>query len=205
MPNKTSLQGLLSGSSVLFRMSPSFLVHPRSLSSQFIMIITVYALLIGFLPCISCSPTPLSNPIENNNHNNNNNDNKITYDSNALMFDPNDYHPGSQHDSSSLSSSVHEQPFLGSSLWYSQPRAHANQFLMSHVNDNDIMVPKLFTQLNNNNDDDIDDYVPTGISVNKRYAIYNAGGNPNLSKRKQITKPPMEVMNEIVNSIYLKR
>ncbi|CAF0781106.1 unnamed protein product [Rotaria sordida] len=189
MPNKTSLQ-----------------VHPRSLSSQFIMIITVYALLIGFLPCISCSPTPLSNPIENNNHNNNNNnDNKITYDSNALMFDPNDYHPGSQHDSSSLSSSVHEQPFLGSSLWYSQPRAHANQFLMSHVNDNDIMVPKLFTQLNNNNDDDIDDYVPTGISVNKRYAIYNAGGNPNLSKRKQITKPPMEVMNEIVNSIYLKR
>ncbi|CAF2450417.1 unnamed protein product [Rotaria sp. Silwood2] len=203
MPYKASLQGSSSVSSVLFHMSPSVVARPRSFSSQLMMTITVYALLIGFLPCISCSPTPLSNPIENNNNNNN----KITYDSNALMFDPNIYHPGSQQDSALLSSSVHEQPFSGSSssLWYGQPRTHANQFLMSHVNDNDIMVPKWFTQLNNNNDDDIDDYVPSGITVNKRYSFYNPGGYPNLNKRKQMTKPPMEVMNEIVNSIYLKR
>ncbi|CAF0838409.1 unnamed protein product [Rotaria sp. Silwood1] len=206
MSNKASLQGSSSVSSVLFHMSSSVVARPRSFFSQLIMTITVYALLIGFLPCISCSPTPLSNPIENNNNNNNNNNNKITYDSNELMHDLNDYHTGLQQDSSSLSSSVHEQPFSGSSsLWYGQPRTQANQFLMSHVNDNDIVVPKWFTQLNNNNDDDIDDYYPSDISVNKRYSFYNPGGYPNLKKRKQVTKPPMEVMNEIVNSIYLKR
>ncbi|CAM4744501.1 unnamed protein product [Rotaria magnacalcarata] len=177
---------------------------PRSFFTQFMMTITVSVILIGLLSCVSCSPTPLSNPIENTNNNNNN---KITDESNGL-FDQNGYQHGSQQDSSSISSSLHEQSFAGSSpIWSAQPRAHANQFLMSHVNNNDAMVPKWFTQLNNNDDDndDIDDYAPSGISVNKRLSYYNVGGYPILNKRKQVTKPPMEVMNEIVNSIYLKR
>ncbi len=115
------------------------------------------------------------------------------------MYDPNDY----QADSSLLSSSsVHDQ----SPFFYDQPRTQANQFLISHANDNHIIVPKWFTRFNNNDDDDdIDDYVPGNLLINKRSSFYNTGGYRNLKKRKQLTKPPMEVMNEIVNSIYLKR
>ncbi|CAF3296038.1 unnamed protein product [Rotaria socialis] len=205
MPNRALLNGSSSVSSVLSRMSPSVITGPRSFFTQFMMTITVSVLLIGILSGVSCSPASLSNPIENTNNNNN----KNTDESNGL-FDQNDYQHGSQQDSSSISLSHHEQPFAGSSpIWPAQPRAHANQFLMSHANNNDAMVPKWFTQLNNNDndddDDDDDDYAPSGISVNKRLSYYNVGRYPILNKRKQVTKPPMEVMNEIVNSIYLKR
>jgi hypothetical protein len=123
----------------------------------------------------------------------------MIYNSNAFVYDPNDY----QADSSLLSSSsVHDQ----SPFFYDQPRTQANQFLISHANDNHIIVPKWFTRFNNNDDDDdIDDYVPGNLLINKRSSFYNTGGYRNLKKRKQLTKPPMEVMNEIVNSIYLKR
>lgn len=203
MPSKALQQGSSSVSKVLSHLSPSVTMAPRSFFKQFMMTIIVSVLLIGFLPSVKCSPTPLSNPIETNNNNNKINN----YDSNALMFDANEYHPESRQDSSSLSSSVHEQPFLepSSSLWYAEPRTHANQFLMSHVNHNDGMAQKWLSQLNNNNDDDIDDYLSSGILVNKRSPYYTIGGYSSLSKRKQIAKPPMEVMNEIVNSIYLKR
>jgi hypothetical protein len=165
------------------------------------MTIAVFVLLIAFLPCISSSPTPSSFQDETNNKN------QIISDSNAFMYDPNDYQIGSRGDSSLLSSSVHDQPLLpSSSFFYDQPRSHANQFLMSNINDNQIIVPKWFTRFNNNDDDDdIDDYIPSGILVNKRSSFYNSGGYQILKKRKQLTKPPMEVMNEIVNSIYLKR
>jgi hypothetical protein len=114
-----------------------------------------------------------------------------------MIYNPNDY----QADSSLLSSSVHVQP---SAHFYDQPRTHANQFLVSHANDNQIIVPKWFTRFNND-DDDIDDYIPGDFLINKRSSFYDAGGYQNLKKRKQLNKPPMEVMNEIVNSIYLKR
>jgi len=132
----------------------------------------------------------------------------MIYDSNAFMYEPNNDQKGSRGDSSLLSSSVDEQPIAASSFLYAQPRTHANQFLMSHVNDNQLIVPKWFTRFNtNNNDDDNDDddYVPSDILVNKRSSVDNSGGYQNLKKRKQLSKPPMEVMNEIVNSIYLKR
>jgi hypothetical protein len=126
----------------------------------------------------------------------------MIYDSNAFMYEPNNDQKGSREDSSLLSSSVNEQPIAPSSFLYAQPRTHANQFLMSHVNDNQLIVPKWFTRFNTNNDDD---YVPSDILVNKRLSVDNSGGYQNLKKRKQLSKPPMEVMNEIVNSIYLKR
>jgi hypothetical protein len=157
------------------------------------MTIIVFVLLVAFVPCISSSPTPKSTAPENNNNN-------MIYNSNAFVYDPNDY----QADSSLLSSSsVHDQ----SPFFYDQPRTQANQFLISHANDNQIIVPKWFTRFNNNNDDDddIDDYAPGNLLINKRSSFYNTGGYQNLKKRKQLTKPPMEVMNEIVNSIYLKR
>ncbi len=188
-------------SSVLFRMLPSVSINSRSFFSQFVMTITVLILLVTFLPCISSSPTPLSIPAENNQNN------KMIYDSSAFMHDPNDYQTDLRGDSSFLPSSVHNQPLSASSFFYDQPRTHANQFLMSNVNDDQIIVPKWFTRFNNNNNnnDDIDDYVPSNLLINKRSSLYNPGGYQVLKKRKQIAKPPMEVMNEIVNSIYLKR
>jgi hypothetical protein len=122
------------------------------------------------------------------------------------MSDPIDIPTNSIGDSSA----VHEQHLSAplSSLWFGQPRAHANQFLLSHVNDNEVIVPKWFTRFNNNDDDDdsdVDYYVPSDKFVNKRSSFYSGGGYQTLKKRKQLGKPPMEVMNEIVNSIYLKR
>jgi len=192
MLNKTS-----SINSILFRMLPSVSINFRSFFTQFVMNITIFVLLVAFLPCISSSPTPSSIPIENNNNNNNN---KIIQDSNEFMYDPNEY-----RDSSLLSSSVHDQPLSASSSFYDQPRTHANQFLMSNGNDKPIIISKWFTRYNDDDDDDIDDYVPSGLLVNKRSSFYNPGGSQSLKKRKQLAKPPMEVMNEIVNSIYLKR
>jgi len=172
-------------------MLPSVSTNSRAFFSPFVMTITTFVLLVAFLPCISSSPTPASILDENNNKN-------------KIIFNSNDYQTGSSADSSLLSSSVHDQP--SSSLFYDQPRTHANQFLMSHANDNQFIVPKWFTRFNDNDDDDdIDDYVPSGLLVNKRSSFYNTGGYQTLKKRKQLAKPPMEVMNEIVNSIYLKR
>jgi hypothetical protein len=187
MSNKSSTSS--SVSSIFFRVLPSITINTRSLFSQFVMTITVFVLLVAFLPCISSSPTPSSIADENNNKN-------------KIIFNSNDYQTGSRGDSSLLSSSVQDQP---SSLFYDQPRTHANQFLMSHINDNQIIVPKWFTRYNDDDDDNIDDYIPSDILINKRSSFYNAGGSQILKKRKQLTKPPMEVMNEIVNSIYLKR
>jgi hypothetical protein len=182
MSSKPTIQDSSSINSVLCRMSPPVPTGSRFFFSQVLMTITVLILLVAYLPCISSSPTPSSIQPENNNNN------KI------LMFDPIDYQTGLREDSSS--SSVHEQP-----LWYAQPRTNANQFLTP--NDNDMIVPKWYTRFNN--DDDIDDYIPSGLLVNKRSSFFNTGGYSTLKKRKQLAKPPMEVMNEIVNSIYLKR
>lgn len=96
-----------------------------------------------------------------------------------------------------------ERPFAAPSspVWFGQPRAHANQFLMSHIDDNEVLVPKWFTRLNQNDDNDGDD----AASLHKRSPHFPPGTYTTLKKRKQVAKPPMEVMNEIVNSIYLKR
>ena len=51
----------------------------------------------------------------------------------------------------------------------------------------------------------MEDHVQSGRPINKRLVYYNAGRYSAMNKRKQLAKPPMEVMNEIVNSIYLKR
>lgn len=77
------------------------------------------------------------------------------------------------------------------SFWFGQPKSDAEQFLLSDQNDNQVIVPKWFTRSSNDDEDEQD------LFVRKRYVT--------MKKRKHLSKPPMEVMNEIVNSIYLKR
>ena len=141
------------------------------------MIISVFVLLVAYFPCISSSPTAKFSPL-------------IKTNPNEKIFDPRG------GDLPLLTSSVQDhRPFLSE-----QARTHANQFLMSHVNENQIIIPKQFTRFSDDDDDSQGD-----ILINKRALIYNSGGYSHLKKRKQMAKPPMEVMNEIVNSIYLKR
>lgn len=84
--------------------------------------------------------------------------------------------------------------------WYIQPRTRANDFLFSNVDDNEMNLVK------SDDFDDDDDQIPLTILSNKRSIVFNHhGGFTTLKKRKQLNKAPMEVMNEIVNSIYLKR
>ena len=98
----------------------------------------------------------------------------------------------------------------GAPIWYVQPRAHANQFLLSHLNENDGLLPQWFSRVHSASQTgdlslDADDYLSSSLGLNKRSTFVNQAGLSHLKKRKQLTKPPMEVMNEIVNSIYLKR
>ncbi|UJR30160.1 hypothetical protein I4U23_017700 [Adineta vaga] len=175
-------------------MSSSVSTRGHTFLSQFILSMTLVILLVGFCPYVSSSPTPSS--IEQNKN--------VNYQSNGFLFDPNDSEQTAE-DAALLSSSVQEVLTASSPSWYVQPRANANQFLISNLNDNQIIVPKHFTRFNHNvqinDDDDDDDYIQT----NKRSTVGNKGTFSKLNKRKQLTKPPMEVMNEIVNSIYLKR
>lgn len=172
--------------------SPPASSREHTFLSQFVMIMAIFILLIGFCPYVSSSPTP-SSIIPNN---------KINYKSNGFVVDPTDYQ--AKGDSSPVQDSL-----SGSSpYWYVQPRTHANQFLMSYVNDHEVIVPKWFTRFHNDdqtNDDDLSDYVSPRLLSNKRSSSNNNGGFLNIKQRKQLAKPPMEVMNEIVNSIYLKR
>jgi hypothetical protein len=187
------ISSLKASSKTLFIMSSSVSTRSHSFSSQFMMSMIIVILLIGFFPYVSSSPTPSS--IDH--------DNKMNYESNGFMLGPSDYKKISTDDVSSLLSPT-VQHSLSDSLpyWYSEPRARANQFLLSHNDDNEIIIPKWFARFYN--DDDVDDYVPSTMLFDKR-STSNNGGYSNLKKRKQLTKPPMEVMNEIVNSIYLKR
>ncbi|CAF0862677.1 unnamed protein product [Adineta ricciae] len=175
--------------SVMSSSSVSTRGHP--FLSRFIMSMTVVILLVGFCPYVSSSPTPPSND----------QDKQINQQSNGFILDADN-----SHQTPSLSSSVQEALSDSSPTWYVQPRANAHEFLMSNLNDNEIIVSKRFTrflyddQVNDESDDD-DVFIPS----NKRSAVGNKGTYSNLIKRKQLTKPPMEVMNEIVNSIYLKR
>lgn len=153
---------------IFFRLFPSITRKSSAFYSSSLMIISVFVLLVAYFPCISSSPLTKIN-------------------SNDKIFDP-------REDSTLLPPSVPDHRSFSSE----QARAHANQFLMSHVNENHVIVPKQFTRFNDDDDDDYD-------LINKRSSIYNSGGYSHLKKRKQMAKPPMEVMNEIVNSIYLKR
>ena len=207
-----SFQGSSSTSSALFHILSFVLVNPRIFSSHFMLTIIVFVLLVGCLPYTSCSSTKLSNPMNNNNNNHiNDNENvkKSFQESNVHAFHLNDYHSRSKRDLSTLLPSIREQPFaeLPSSLFrFAQPRIDANQFLTSHVNDNDFIVPKRSTQSNKNEDYvDVEDYRQSGTPINKRLVYYDARRYSTMNKHKKLTKPPMEVMNEIVNSIYLKR
>ena len=173
--------------------SSSVTIRRHSFLSQFLICMTLVILLVGFCPIVSSSPTPT-----------NDYKNKINYVSNGLTFDPNDEQATSTDDASLLVPTV-QHPFTGSSpYWYVQPRSRANQFLVSHINENPIIVPNWYQK---DHHDDSDDYAPSAIFFNKRSTIggHTNGGYSSLKKRKQVTKPPMEVMNEIVNSIYLKR
>ena len=183
-------------------------IGQRYFLSQFLMIVAMVALL-GWAPCISSSPTS-SRPV--------NHPNKIDYRADALLADPNDDQATFADESSLLPPAVHQTLSGSSPFWYVQPRAHANQFLVSNGNQNEIMVPKWFTRLNGygqaadrfskdggdaNDDDDDDDDVPSGMDFHRRSSSGQNGAYVDLKKRKQMSKPPMEVMNEIVNSIYL--
>jgi hypothetical protein len=211
---RTSFPGSSNSTSTLLRMSST---RPRSFLSQLVLMINVIVLLITLVPCVSSSPTPMPMSHQDNNSNNH----KMISGSSAFMLDPTTSDEDSSSSGSLPSSSVHRQVLsdLPSSFRYAQPRSHANQFLMSYLNDdNDVLVPKWFTRFNNDdmngnddddddngNDDDNDDDISRDIFLSRRSSYASNGGYPMLKKRKQITKPPMEVMNEIVNSIYLKR
>ncbi len=176
--------------------SPPASSREHTFLSQFVMIMAIFILLIGFCPYVSSSPTPSSN-IPNN---------KINYESNGFALDPTDYQ--ATGDSSLLSSPVQDSLSGSSPIWYVQPRTHANQFLMSYANDHEVIVPKWFTRFHSDdqiNDDDLTNYVSPRLFSNKRSSSNNNGGYFSINQRKQLAKPPMEVMNEIVNSIYLKR
>jgi len=187
----------------LSRVFPVVFNRLRFVLSNFVMTITICTLLVAFLPSIACSPTPDLTSSSNNNNNNNNNDNNLISDSNAFMYGQNDDEKMLREHPMFLSSAVHNQP---ERFFYDEPRTQANQFLMSNVNDDQIIVPKWFTRFDDDDDvEDDDDYIPTGLVINKRSSFFNPTGYASLKKRKQLSKPPMEVMNEIVNSIYLKR
>ncbi|CAF2604985.1 unnamed protein product [Rotaria sp. Silwood2] len=189
-------------SRVFPKMSSSVSTRQHSFLSQFVMSMTIIILLIGFCPFISSSPTSID-------HNN-----KINYESNGLMLNPKDYQGTSATgESLLLSPTVQHSLSQSSSMHYTQPRTHANQFLMSHINDNHVAIPKWFTRFNNDDqtndiyngdDEDLDDYLSSTILFDKRPKFNYKGRSSRIYKRKQLTKPPMEVMNEIVNSIYLK-
>ena len=167
-------------------------MRQHSFLSQYPMCITLVILLLGLCPIVSCSPTPFSSSTDHKN--------KINYDSNGFPF-----HPTSADDISLLSPTVQHSLSKSSPLWYVQPRTGANQFLLSHLNENEILAPKWFRN-SHHDDDDSDAYASSAIFLNRRStAGHNNGGFSHIKKRKQLNKPPMEVMNEIVNSIYLKR
>ena len=212
MSSKLSNQG---SASILLGMTSSVSTQRRrSFLSQFVMITNVILLLVAYSPCVSSSPTPAPAAVQGDSK-------QSIYDSNAFMLDPNAYRPAlPEHASPSdaAAAAVHRKPFAelpaaASSFRFAQPRTQANQFLVSHAHDNQVIVPKWYTRLSNVADDDddeddlmdMDDYLSSAMLVNKRSSFTNTGGHPMLKKRKQLNKPPMEVMNEIVNSIYLKR
>lgn len=209
MSSKLSNQG---SASILRGMASSVSTQRRrSFLSQFVMITYVILVLVAHSPCVSSSPTPAPASVQGDSK-------QIIYDSNAFMLDPNANRAAiPDRASPSVAAAVHrktfaELPVASSSFRFAQPRTQANQFLVSHAHDNQVIVPKWFTRLSNVADDDDDDdlmdmndYFPSAMLINKRSSFTNTGGHPPLKKRKQLSKPPMEVMNEIVNSIYLKR
>ncbi|CAF1122058.1 unnamed protein product [Rotaria sp. Silwood1] len=197
----STISSLEASSRVFPKMSSTVSIRQHSFLSQFMMSMAILILLIGFCPYASASPASID-------HNN-----KINYESNGPMLDSNDYQGGSTTgELSLLSPTVQRSLSQFSPLRYTQPRTYANQFLMSHVNDNQVNVPKWFTIFNdddrtndiNNDDDDLDHYFPSVMLFNKRTKFNHKGRPSKVHKRKQFAKPPMEVMNEIVNSIYLK-
>lgn len=164
-------------------------------------------LLVGFCPIVFSSPAPPSSSSASDAND------KINYQSNGFPFTPSDSQALAADDASSSAPTVQDSLLRSSPIWYVQPRARANDFLLSHADDNEIVVPTWYRKSHDddqpsddNNDDDSDDYVPSAMFFNKRSIKNNHhGGFSNIKKRKPLTKPPMEVMNEIVNSIYLKR
>lgn len=188
------------------RMPSNSSIYSRSPSfrSQFVLLINVVLLLFTLPTRVSSSPTPSTLANEQNKIN----DDTIASQTNAaFMLDA----IASEEDLSSPSSSASVQRPLFTSaaaaapsfLWYSQPRAHANQFLVSQIHDKDIFVPKWFTRYSTDDLDDMDDDLSNRILLKRSTFLRNTAAYPILKKRKQLNKPAMEVMNEIVNSIYL--
>lgn len=177
--------------------SSSFSTRHHTFQSQFLLLMTLVILLVGLCPSVTSSPTPSATNEQNNKNN---------YDSNGYLLASND------DPSSSSTVPVHQKAISSSSpsspYWYIQPRLHANQFLLSHFNENENLLPKWYKKPSFhdqiNIDDDTDDYMPSTMFSHKRSTINgNQFAFSTMKKRKQLNKPPMEVMNEIVNSIYL--
>ncbi|CAF1223166.1 unnamed protein product [Rotaria magnacalcarata] len=185
------------------KMSSSISTRQHSFLSPFMMSMTIVILLVSVCPHVTTSPTSIDQ----------NNENK--YESNGLILDSSNYQEASTGESSLLSSPTVQHLLSRRASWrFTQPRTHANQFLMSRTNDNEVILPKWYTRLNNNDktyninnnddkDDDLDEYLSPNALFTKRSKYLNTGKFSKLNKRKQVTKAPMEVMNEIVNSIYL--
>ena len=146
----------------------------------------IVVLLVGFSPIVFSSPTPSSSSSSASFFN------RYSYDSNDdLSTLTDDLSPSTVQDSL-----VQSSPY-----WYIQPRTRANDFLFSNMDENEMHLVK------SDDDDDDDEQVPSPMILsNKRSVVFkHHGGFTTLKKRKHLNKAPMEVMNEIVNSIYLKR
>jgi hypothetical protein len=151
---------------------------------------------------VSCSPTPKTFVNVNGDATNEESNGFLLGDQNPLVVD------------AALPLSPVQLPLtVSSSDWYIQPRHHANEFLFSHLNANDRHAPHWLAKVHPSSrafDDSFDsdrygDYFSSSFDMNKRSTSANIQSTLHLKKRKQVSKPPMEVMNEIVNSIYLKR
>lgn len=190
-----------------FQMSASIAIRHNFFRSPYMMSLTILVFFIAFSSSVYSSPLLMDS-----------NKNLDTHQEQPRM---NDHSAGLTDDSnddqaSLFSSNMHHANGDLSSIWYAQPRAHANQFLSSHFNDIDPLANNKWWRKSHHDNqlmdhnldfDDSGDYFssPSLGGFHKRSAFVPPVGTSHLKKRKQLNKPPMEVMNEIVNSIYLKR
>ena len=170
---------------------------------QFIMTMIIVIFLVGFCPSVSPSPIYID-------HNNNNNNN-LNYKPNGPIHHPNVYERLAKDDSMLSLSTVQHLYSRSLPFRYVQPRTYANQFLTSNNIDDQVITPKWLIQLSNDdqiyNDDDnnFDDYISRITSLNSRSVLDNYRKFFNSNQYYHSKKTPLEMMNEIVNSIYLKR
>lgn len=186
-------------------MSPSIAVRQHFIRFPSVMSLTMLVVFLALSSSVSSSPLSMDSSSNHKTHQEQ--EQTMNFNSAGLNDEFNDEQISSY-------SSNNRHSMVDPSSWYVQPRAHANQFLSSHFNDIDPLATNKWwrkfhhdNQLNDFNfdldDNDADLSSSSSNGFHKRSAFLTPVGSSHLKKRKQMNKPPMEVMNEIVNSIYL--